>query len=323
MLFTDRVFVTADELDVIDGEFNLVAKAEKKDVTDSPNSILTQAINNAGSYFTARFQNFSGYLVGVGVNSNHVAAVLNILSTAINRPRALLHQIPVVEPDPTRLHFKRWVQYWCLHEFYQSVFARQLNDRYEKKMDHYAGQMARYWETLKGNGFPVILTPLAAPAAYWEYNSGIWNEDNISAVSGGTAVDDASWEVSVTWCSSPSYQGAGNQNNAESAGSVPKSLLVSAGNVIKVDITSLNPPVGTMTPAIGTAAGFYPPMPATHWNVYVGPSGGPWWLQNSSPLPIATKTYTLADAPVQTGFPQNAGQPAMYDFSAQNIIWRA
>ena len=333
MLFTDAPFVTAEQLSIIDGEFQRVADAEQivVDNTD-PQSVLIQSILGAGSYFTARFQNYSGYLISVGVNSNHVAAVLNILSTAINRPRALLRQIPVIEPDMTRSAFQRWVKYRCLHDFYRACFARKVNDRYEKKMNFYGEETKRHWDTLEGNGFPIVLNPLSAPAAYYEPGVGTWNASNLSAVSGGTQPAAANYEVVVTYVSmttnSAAYVSPLMQNGAESAGSPKATVSTTAAQVIAINITSLNPPNGLMQNAIGTASGYFAPMAATHWNVYVRQvpiSVGihPLYLQNSVPIPIATKTYTLANAPVLSGYELNAGQPAQYDFTAQNMLWRA
>src|SRR5258708_107859 len=98
MLFTDGQFVTAADLEVIDGEIAAVAATANIVIDTSPQSIITRTLSELGNDFTSKIQNFSGYLVGLGVNMNHNAAVLNILSTAINRPRSLLHQIPVIEP---------------------------------------------------------------------------------------------------------------------------------------------------------------------------------------------------------------------------------
>ena len=49
---------------------------------------------------------------------------------------------------------------------------------------------------------------------------------------------------------------------------------------------------------------------ATHWNVYVGKSGGQKYLQNSSPIAIGTTTYDLSAAPALSGNPLWSGQVA-------------
>jgi hypothetical protein len=319
MLFTDGNFITSALLDQIDGEFSAVASAEGMDTS----AFIAEAVNSAGSELIAKIQNFSGYLVGVGVNANHLAAVLNVLSTAINRPRALLNQIPATEPNPTRTAFRRWVQFYCLYEFYLTVSNRKVKDRYEQKAKKYEAQKKRHWENLKGNGFPVVLNPLPCPGATLEYNSGSWSNANVTAVAGGASIASADYDVAITWCSLPTYVSSANQGNAESAGAVTQTITVPAGDVISIDITSLNPPNGTVATAIGTAQGVYSPLAATHWNIYAGEKYGTLYLQNSSPIPVATTSYTFTDAPVLSGFPLGAGQAAMYDFAFLNMLWRA
>jgi len=319
MLFTDRVFITAALLDTIDGEFSKVATAESMNAT----AFIAEAVAASGDDFVGRIQSFSGYLCGVGANANHQAAVLNILSTAINRPRALLNQICVSEPNPTRTAFRRWVQYFVLCEFYVAMSNRKVNDRYATKAKNYEKQRRRFWETLKGNGFPVVAAPLPCPGATLEYNAGTWGSSNVTAVAGGTAPSPVTYDVSVTWCSSPNYVSSANQGNAESGGAAVQSILVPPANVISVNITGLNPPNGTVAVAIGTAQGIYSPQIATHWNVYAGITGQTLHLQNSTPIPVATTSYLFTAAPVATGFPQNAGQAAQWDMAFVNMLWRA
>jgi len=324
MLFTDGPFVLANDLNVIDGEFNEVAADESVTVDTSATSLITQAVAEAGAQFISRIQNFSGYLVGIGAGSNHVAAVLNVLSTAINRPRVFLPQVPVVEPDPTRTVMKRWVQFFVLRNFYRSLYMRSLQDRYGKKHEMYEAETRAQWQRLKDAGFPVILTPLSAPGATLIYNSGTWSASNLTAVAGGTQIGTVQYDVSVTWCSLPAYVNSANQANAESAGSQIATISVPANEVIQVSIATLNPPNGQMANAVGTAQGVYSPMAATHWNVYAGTHGGTLYLQNATPIPVATTSYTFTDVPVTSGFAQNAGQAAQYDFSVQDgMLWRA
>lgn len=323
MLFTDGPFILAQDLENIDGEFLTLAQKLNIVVDASANSVLTNSTNALGQHFLSKIQNFSGYLVGVGGASNHVAAVLNILSTAINRPRALLQQIPVIEPDPTRTAFIRWARFYCLHDFYRSIFGRKLEDRYEKKMNFYGAETKRYWELLKMAGFPVIIAPLSAPGATLDYGSGTWNASNLSQTVGSAS--GGSFDVVITWCCLPAYQSPTAQNNAESAGSQIASATIASGHLLTISLAGLNPPTGLMNPAIGTARGVYAPMNATHWNVYVRPSGtGNLTLQNATPIPVGTTTYTLAADPTTTGAVLNAGQNAQYDFALnEEILWRA
>lgn len=322
MLFTDGPFVTANDLNIVDGEFSAVAAKNGLIVDGSANSILTRSLSELGNDFTSRIQNFSGYLVGIGVNSNHVAAVLNILSTAINRPRALLHQITVKEPDPTRLTFKRWAEYYCLEAFYRALFARLINDRFEKKMNLYTAERKRMWKIVEGNGFPVVLSPLSCPGATLEYGAGVWGASNVTAAGSGSGDTGHTYDVSITWICQPQYVNGQTQNGCESAGSAVVTQAVAAGQFLTINISSLNPPSGQMPNAIGTSNGVYAPLQATGWNLYVGITGQTLYQQNASPYPLTTTSHTLSAPPTLSGFAQNAGQPAQYDFSFQNILWR-
>jgi hypothetical protein len=329
MFITDGQFVTAADLQVVDGQINDVAKSENIVIDRSPQSIITRTLSELGNDFTSKIQNFSGYLVGLGVNMNHAAAVMNILSTAINRPRALLHQIPVIEPDPTRTSFKRWAEYYCLYAFYRNANHRKLNDRFAKKRDEYDKERKRSWEILKSNGFPVVLTPIPCPGATLEYGSGTWDAGNLSSDSGSSQDTGNTWDVAITWVAMPPYVSGNAQNNAESGPSFVVSLTTStqtagSGDTIEVDITSLNPPTSTIPTAIGTAPGIWSRTGVTHWNVYAGTSGtGVLYQQNTNPIPVATKTFDFTDAPVLSGFVCNAGQHSDYDFSLTDITWRA
>jgi len=321
MFWTDGPFVTAASLNIVDGEFSTVAADMNIVVDSSSSSLVTRSIDGAGTDFLSKIQNFSGYLLSIGPNTNGLAAVLNVLASNINRPRAFLQQVVVHEPDTTSTAIRRWVEYYVLHDFYRSVFHRKINDRFEAKMNMYGQERRRHWEIANGTGFPIVLSPLQAPGSLSNLGWGTWSSANVSTVASGVE-SSATWQVGITWCSLPAYVSPQNQGQAESASAQPVSILVPVNNVIRVDITSLVPPNGTMSPAQGTAQGFYPPMAATHWNIYAGATVDSMTLQNNAPVPIATKTYTFAGAPTSTGALLNAGQPSNYFFSIAPMLWR-
>lgn len=330
MLFTDGMFVSLSDLNVIDQEVANLSAQNNIAMDKSQSSLLRESHLDAGEDLLSHLQNFSGYLVGVGVNSNALAAVLNILSTAINRPRLLLNQLTVLEPSPTRHAFSRWVKYRALFDFYRALYYRRTSEeRFGLKMEMYEKETRKRWNTLKGRGIPVVLNPLSRPGATFDYGAGVWDASNVTVVShSGPA--GGSFKVAITYCSLPPYVNLANQAGAESCNSDPIPLDVSADTVISISLAGLNPPNGIMQVAIGTAEGVYPPLPATHWNVYIGIKDGdgstvnPMFLQNPTPIPIATTTYTLTANPVVTGSNiGNPGQPAQYDFSYQAMLWRA
>lgn len=323
MLFTDGPFVTSKDLNIIDREFIQLAADNNIPVDGSPDSLVSRATLAAGAEFTAQFQNFSGYLVGVGVSSNHLAAVLNVLSTAINRPRALLQQIPVIEPNPTRSAFIRWVRYYCLHDFYQSLAYQFVNeDKYRLKMELYNRERKAKWSQLNGNGVPVVLNPFSCPGAVWDYGAGIWAQSNVTTPpQGGTT--GGTFDMAITWVSAPGYLGPTNQNGGESGPSLTITTAPAAGTSIAISLANLIPPNGTMQPAIGTAQGVFAPQSASGWNIYIGKAGDNIkYLQNVVPIPIATTSYQLPGDPTLSGYTLNPGQPAQFDYTIQKVLWR-
>lgn len=330
MLFVDRMFVTLNDLNVVDQEIADLSAKNNIPMGDTDSSLLRASVLSAGEELLSHLQGFSGYLIGNGCNSNALAAVLNISSTAINRPRLLLNQLAVVEPNIARQAVHRWVKYRALFEFYRALFHRRTSEeRFAMKMDMYRDETKRNWGILKGRGIPVVMNPLSCPGAKWDYGAGIWGPSNVTIVSNIVGAG-GSFKVAITYCSLPPYVSLSNQVGAESCYSLPITIDVATGNVLSVNLTGLNPPSGVMAVAIGTAEGVYPPLPATHWNVYIGLKDGdgsasnPLYLQNLTPIPIATTVYALSADPVVTGLNvANVGQPAQFDFSYQSVVSRA
>jgi hypothetical protein len=322
LLFTDSDIITPGDLAVVDQE--VITDATALNVTLSgPGSIIRRAVEEAGTEITAAFQNFSGYLVGLGISANHVAAVLNTLTTAINRPRARLNQVCALDPDPTHLHMKRWLEYRALTGFYRSLYHRKVEDRFEKKMNNYRAEANFAWSNLTSNGLPIVLQPLACPGALRELGSGTWGPSNVSASGTGSSEIGHVYDVAITWVNSQGYVSWANNGNGESAPSAIVTLSAITRSVLTLALAGLNPPNGTIPQNLGTADGIYTPQPATGWNVYVGITGQTLWLQNATPIPIATTGYTLADAPTLTGNPMGQGQHPDYHFAFQQVLWRA
>jgi hypothetical protein len=322
VLFTDSDIITPVDLAVVDQE--ITSDATKLNVTLSgPNSIIRRSIEEAGTEITSSFQNFSGYLVGLGISANHVAAVLNTLTTAINRPRARLNQVCATDPDATHLHMKRWLEYRALTGFYRSLYHRKVEDRFEKKMQNYRAEAKTAWNILTSNGLPIVLQPLACPGALRELASGVWGTSNVSAGGSGSTEAGNAYDVAITWVNSQGYITWANNGNGESGPSAIVTLAAAAGQVLTLTLTGLNPPDGTIPQNLGTADGIYTPQPATGWNVYVGITGQTLWLQNALPIPVATTSYSLPNAPTLTGNPMGQGQHPDYNFAFQDVLWRA
>ena len=333
MLLTDSDVITAAGLATIDPETTTIATnlgitmsgASNPQTLSAEPSIIDRAISGACGEITSSFQNFSGYLVGIGMNSAHVAAVLNTLSTSINRPRMQMNQVVAAEPNPANHNFRRWLEYKALYEFFRAAFRRKLEDKYEKKMNLWASEQQRAWYALLASGIPVVISPLPCPGAIREFNPGTWNNANLAAVGSGSADPGSSYDVAITWTNSTGYVSPTQRGNSESApSSTLSSFAVAAGKFLQVSIASLNAPGSTINSAIGTASGIYTPLAATHWNIYVGSPGGVLYLQNAAPIAIATTSYTFAAVPnVTATYPVWIGQAPDYNFAFQNMLHRA
>jgi hypothetical protein len=325
VLFTDSDIITTTDLQAADAECVKVASSENPAIALSGSgSIIQKSIEECGHQVRAQFQNFSGYLVSPGINLNHVAAVLNILSTAINRPRMRLNQVVALDPDPTKCLFKRWLVYYALFQLYRDAYARfsRNTDRFERKMNLYDDEANKAWKRLISDGVPVVLQPLACPGAIREFGAGTFGSGNVSAGGTGSTETGHTYTVAITWVAQPAYVSQTNKGNAESAGSATVQVSPTSGQVITVNINGLTAP-GATIPAIGTADGLYTPLVASGWNVYVSLDQANWYLQNATPIPLATTSYTLANAPVLSGYTLQPGQFADYNFAFQNVLFRA
>jgi hypothetical protein len=325
MLFTDSDIVTSTDLQGYDGECARVASsAQPQIILTGPGSIINRTVTECGHKILQKFQNFSGYLVSPGINLNQVAAVLNILSTAINRPRMRLNQVVAIDPDPTKRLVKDWIAYSSLYLFYRDAYARfaKAEDRYARKMDMYKQEANAAWDRLTADGIPVVLQPLACPGATREFGAGTFSGSNVTAGGSGSTETGNAYSVSITWTAS-GFVNPLNNMSAESAGSIAAAIKPTSGQVVTVTTTGLNPPNGNMPPNIGVADGLYTPLAASGWNVYVSGDQQNWYLQNSTPIAIATTSYTLSNAPVLSGYTLGLGQPSIYNFSFQNMLQRA
>lgn len=304
MLWTDSDFVTPEELASIDSEILSVANAEEI-VLENPNGtgLIHRAIEECGAGFMKYMQLFGGYLYAGDSTSGHDNAVMNIGQGIRNRSRILLSQVPVSSIHPLAwAPVKRWVVYWILYLFYQDAASRRMdNDRYGKKADYYKAQAnGKYWDDLRTAGVPVVNSPLPCPGAIWEPGQGVWDDGAVTVVSGSGTLTDT-YAVVITWVDQI------RQKNAESGPSAQVVVSLTPGNVLKVDTSLLVPPTGQQHP--GTLAlATVDCARATGWNVYAGPAGGPLYLQNPSPIAVATKTWTAPADPVTGTVQAGTGQ---------------
>lgn len=323
MLFIDTDLITIADLQAEDPECARVASAENPSIDLA--QVIDRAIGSCGDDLKAAFQNYSGYLTSPGIGVNHAAAVMNVYSTAINRPRFLLSQVVAIEPDPAKRAVRAWLEFSALARLYRGAYHRfagdKKADRYEAKMDLYNDERENAWRTLRAQGIPVVLSPLACPGAVREMNAGTFADSAVTAGGSGSAEAGTNYQVAITWVGS-AYVSPSAKGNAESGPSAKITARADSGQVLTVSIAGVNPPTST-APAVGTAEGVYTRMAATGWNVYVGLQGKTLYLQNATPIALTSSTYTLDDAPVLSGNQLQPGQFSDFLFAWQPMLFRS
>lgn len=312
MLWTDSLFVTDTDLTRIDSEALSVASAEQIAV-DGPNGIIRASIEDASNEILKKIISFGGYLNSGDLTANHLAAVLNVGIGNSVRQKIGLEQIVVTGDVPGQWNWiKQWVVHLTLCNLYRNASSRTTNDRYKGRWDYFKDEMRRRFEAnLYALGIPVVIMPMDRPAAYFMFNSGTWNYSNVSTVSGSGTLNNVNVDVAITYLdnSQPNFYVSPTQRNqSESDVSDLITTAMVTGNVLQVSLAGLNPPTGAQDPSQAMVV-VVATHRATSWNIYCGPSGGGiLYLQNSSPIPIATTQYTLAGDPVFSGPTQLLGQ---------------
>jgi hypothetical protein len=296
MLYIDRDFVTSTDVNAIEPEASKIVTAHSL----SYPAIMARAHSECGRTLESNMMAFGA---GGDVSGNHLAAVLNTGSATIGR-RARLGQVIVNSIRPgydSTIHL--WVLYSALRLLYQAAFSSKAVDRYEKKLQHYDKLAKSHWAELASIGVPVVSTPLPCPGAVHEPDAGVFNQDTLSESSGPGASGGA-FHVAITYTAT-GYTSPTDKGNAESAISAVAFVTITAGQVLKVDISGLTPPTGSIQAGVTDT---WLNMAATGWNVYVGTEPTKLYLQNSSPVAIATTSYTLAADPVLSGTKPDNGQ---------------
>ena len=295
MLWTDSTFITIADLTRLDSEVTEVASSNEITLSGD-DGIIRGTIEESAIELQKLLTAFGGYLGSGDLSANHLAAVMNVGSMNSIRQKALLQQVVVSGDAPNSWnHVKQWAVFWCLQLVYRNAFNRSVKDRYEGKMRYYASELRRrVTPSLHGLGIPIVLRPLPVPGARFERDSGTWDSDNVTQAA-GPGVASGALSVAVTYVdmtTSSLYVSPVSRGNAESNPSERIAVTLVSGNVISVDITSLVPPTSVQHPS-QLLIHVISPLTATHWNVYVGTSTGLLYLQNPTPIPIATKAYTL------------------------------
>lgn len=313
MLFTDELFVTAADLKAIESEADTIATNEQ--ITLS--TLISRVIAECGSKLLAAFE---GAVVAssADLSANHIAAVMHTGTDTVST-KIRLGQVVVSSPDGLPSPISQWVTYRALEALFRDAFARSpKSSTYEAKHEIYRGLAMQHYQTMRDLGIPVVLIPFPAPGAVHELDSGTWDASALSAVAGGSNPETA-YNVAITWVDDTVYT-ASDPKQGESGRSAILTFTVPANQLLRVDISALNPPAGTVNQ--GVAYGLWNTRKATGWNIYAG-TGVTLYRQNATPVAIATKQYTLAAAPVLSGWTLRRGQIAEYRLACFRQVMRA
>lgn len=300
MLFTDREFITVSDLQGFEPEITTKVLTPAIPVTGD-NNILQRSISDCAVRLMASCQQFESYPSnGDGlVSPNHLAGVFSNVYGTRNVPRVRLNQICLNSATPGLTSaLKLWVCNYTLEQIFKAAWNRkvrhdkyEMEDKWQEKQKEYAVYARTSFSRLRAEGLPVVWRPLSAPAAAYDWQPGTWGDANLAATSGAGTEAGGEMSVQVSYVDQTAYLSRSKRGNAESHPSMPATLTVASGEVLVVDISSLNPPDGAAPPT-GSAQGLAIGRKATGWNLYVNGV-----LQNAVPIPIATKTYTLAADP--------------------------
>src|SRR6185437_1356572 len=131
-----------------------------------------------------------------------------------------------------------------------------------------------------------------------DYQSGSWNAANLSNTVdvSNTNLTDQNIRVAITYYDNTVYVSPSQKGNGESGPSAILDYVLPAGQLLNIDITSLNPPNTAVPPPTGLSQGVAPYNNASHWHVYTGTADpvGPMFLQTGpTGIPIAAKSATL------------------------------
>lgn len=326
-LLTDSDVLALADLQAIDSEV-----AEVAAICDPPiplegdGSAIREAWSVAKDKLLAGQQIYgSSYGIPPGSSAVLQAVMYGVTPGAV-RSRLFAEQIVIEDGTANSISpLKRWMAYLALHLFYKNAADRLTKeDRFERKADSYGEKTRAAWSVLSRIGLSVIRQPLSAPGAVHDSKAmgTVFDSTALSTVTGGAGAA-VSADFAITWVNvtgTAGYVSPSQPNKCESATSARVNLAIPASSQAVVSIANLVAPDGN-SPYDAYADGLLSPLAATHWNVYAGQQGGTLFLQNSSPIPVGTHTWT--GYPVFSGWRASAGQPRDLRFPFRNLFHRA
>jgi len=326
MLWTDGPFITTQDLLDRDPDITEVMSSQSMALIGM-DGIIQRGVDDAGIYLESKLVSFVTYISSNDLSANHLAAVFYTGSAPNQRRRTTLEMIVVDgESNPAyQSAIKRWAINRVLLAFYLSASSRSQGDRYTERKDMWLKTLIQEsWPMLQKSGIPIVYRPMAIPAAACSRNPGTWTSINTHVGAPYTATGP--FYVTISYVDQSRYISPTQTQNGEGGPAIPQLVTLTAGDAIQLNLGALIPPNGAVAPEM-IARGFTVPLNATGINVYVGlTSGGPMFLQNSTPIPIPNNvppsTYVLPADPVLSGPLLYTGQYPEAYLSTQDLIQR-
>ena len=291
MLWTDRQFITTENLVNHDQDIAQVEKDEKL-LLEGPSGLIRRSISASGSKLVRSAKSFGVGRIGVGneVSVDHLRAVLG---ASFASSAAMFDLSQVVIDDPLRPGLDSPLRIWttlrALRDVYEDAVSRRVkDDRYADRVLLLNGKIERAWLDVAASGVPVVLSPLSQPGAEFMPETGDFDSSDITPDSGG-AFSAGDYRVAITYIGE-SYVSHAARNQSESAATQPINVTVTSNQRVTISIARLLQ-VEPMSVG-GFASGYIPWTTPTGWNVYLGTSGA-LYKQNATPIPIATTSHEL------------------------------
>jgi len=295
MLLTDGDCIDGLDIERADSDASSVAAQEGINLFDH---IIPLAHSRVVSMLQSKFQGFVNASLGggPGLSANHIASVMNVGgSRDVASPRIDMASVVINYGNEKGWRtLEQILAYQTLFELYRSAHSRKINDTYQTRMNMAETEVKRCLRWIQQNGVPVVAIPLTRPAAKYE-ESGYWDATNLSVSNAPGTVGGQVW-IQISYVS----------GDVESAPSEPVLIDVAAGKAITVSISTLSHPAGQ----VKIDGVWYARSVPTGWHVYCAPASSlkAFYRQTSSPIAIATSTYTLTGDPAYSGIKAGLGQ---------------
>ena len=311
---------TADLMSALDPEVHTVATALSKDrerttflLEGGPASVCQRAWAECRAKLEAALASFNVYVGSMGMQSQYAAVLNSSYYGSGTRARLRMNQIVVDDTfyANSLSVLQQWVIYTALKLLFQAAALHlssgkdgKNSDRYSQKEERYRAEQGRLWQQLVAAGLPYVYAPLDCPGSLHGWSAGTWDSNALSTVSDQASINanDQNIRLAITYYDTNVYTSPLAKNNAESGPSQVIDFTIPAGQLVTVDISSLNPPDKTRPPQVGLSQGVVSYLSATHWLIYAGiDQEGSALYQQSAGIPVATTQYTLPATLVTSG----------------------